>query len=141
RVAPAATVKALFVEKVSGPQRTDIDIGCARIRAGTAQCQRPGATLWRPPTPPIVPPSVSLLPLVSTVPPPALSVVPRFEVNPERNCSVPPLKASPPEAAPKLASVVTASVPALIAVPPVYVLTPLSVSVPAPLLVTPPMPP
>src|SRR5262249_59241273 len=27
------------------PQRTDIDIGCARIRAGTAQCQRPGATL------------------------------------------------------------------------------------------------
>src|SRR5262249_61988261 len=29
----------------AGPQRTDIDIGCARIRAGTAQCQRPGATL------------------------------------------------------------------------------------------------
>src|SRR5215831_2093535 len=45
----------------------------------------PAPSLVRPPTPPIVPPSVALLPLVSTAPPPALSVVPRLEVKSARN--------------------------------------------------------
>src|SRR5262249_6100800 len=62
----------------------------------------PAPNLVRPPTPPIVPPSVALLPLVSTAPPPASSVVPRLEVKPARNCSVPPPKVSPPEALPQV---------------------------------------
>jgi len=74
--------------------------------------------LVRPPTPRIVPDKVELLPLVLNVPPPALSVTPRFEVKPASKRSVPPPKMSPPEAAPRLASLLTASVPALIVVPP-----------------------
>jgi hypothetical protein len=62
---------------------------------------------------------LALLPLVSNVPPPALSVTPRFEVKPARYCSVPPPKLSPPDVSPRLASVLTASVPPLIVVPPV----------------------
>src|SRR5262249_18918781 len=143
-VAAAATVKALFDEKAfvapacSVPTLTLVAPVYVLAPLSVAL---PASLFVGPPTPPIVPPSVALLPLVSNVPPPALRVVPRFKPKPARNWSVPPPNASPLLAAPKLASVVTASVPALIAVPPVYVLTPLSVNVPAPLLVTPPMPP
>src|SRR5262249_22803770 len=100
----------------------------------------PPPLLMTPPVPPIVPANVALVLLASDAPPPALSVELRIEAKPARNCSVPQPKVSPLEAAPKLASVVTASVPALIAVPPVYVLTPLSVSVPPPVLISPPVP-
>jgi hypothetical protein len=65
--------------------------------------------------PEIVPPSVELLPLVSTVPPPALSVTARFEVKPDKNCRVPPPKERLPELLPRLLSLDTASVPALTA--------------------------
>jgi hypothetical protein len=78
----------------------------------------PTPTLVRPPAPPIAPASVALLPLVSNVPPPAFSVTVRLVVKPVRNCSVPPPKARPPDAAPRLLSAVTASVPPLIVVPP-----------------------
>ena len=68
----------------------------------------------RLPLPPIAPESVALLPSVSKVPPPVLSVIVRALVNPDKNCSVPPPNVSPPEAAPRLASAETASVPWLI---------------------------
>ena len=63
----------------------------------------------------MTPASVATLPLVSNVPPPALSVTARFELKPARYCSVPPLKLSPPAAAPRLPSDEIASVPPLIA--------------------------
>jgi hypothetical protein len=66
----------------------------------------------------MVPASIALLPLVSNVPPPALSVTARLLTKPDRNCSVPPPKVSPPAAAPRLASELTASVPLLMVVPP-----------------------
>jgi hypothetical protein len=67
----------------------------------------------------MVPPNVNVVAaLVLNVPPPALSVTPRFEVKAAVDCSVPPPKVSPPEAAPRLASLLTASVPTLIVVPP-----------------------
>src|SRR5437588_378799 len=78
----------------------------------------PPPTLERPPGPPIVPDSVVLLPLVSNVPPPELSVTARLVEKLPLNCNVPPPNVSPPEAAPRLASLLTASVPALIVVPP-----------------------
>src|SRR5262249_58708982 len=78
----------------------------------------PSPILVRPPLPPMAPASVALLPLVSKVPPPALSVTARLVVKPDRNCSVPPPKARPLAAAPRLASAATASTPPLLAVPP-----------------------
>jgi len=65
----------------------------------------------------MVPPNVASLPLVLNVPP-ALSVTPRFEVKSASKRSVPPPKVSPPDVLPRLASALTASVPALIVVPP-----------------------
>jgi hypothetical protein len=67
----------------------------------------------------MVPDRVELLPLVLNVPPPALSVTARFEVKLASKRSVPPPKLSPPDVLPRLASALTASVPALIVVPPV----------------------
>ena len=100
----------------------------------------PAPILVSPPMPESVPPSVELLPLVSKVPPPKLSVTARFEVKPARYCKVPPPSVRVPEPLPRLLSADTASVPPLIVVPPKYVLAPDSVSVPAPILVRPPMP-
>ena len=80
------------------------------------------------------------MPLVSTVPPPALSVTARFEVKPDRNCKVPPPNERVPELLPRLLSADTASVPALIVVPPEYVFAPDSVRVAAPALVMDPVP-
>ena len=94
----------------------------------------------RSPLPLITPAMLTLLPLVSNVPPPALSVTPRFEVKPARYCSVPPPKLSPPDVLPRLASVLTASVPALIVVPPLYVLVAVRVVVPAPICTNEPAP-
>src|SRR5438552_120632 len=85
-------------------------------------CPMPVQIFVRSPLPLMTPARLALLPLVSNVPPPALSVTPRFEVKPARYCSVPPPKLSPPDVLPRLASVLTASVPALIVVPPLYVL-------------------
>src|SRR5262249_28400214 len=84
----------------------------------------PVPILVSPPVPEIVPASVALLPLVSNVPPPALSVTARLVVKPDRNCKAPPPKARPPELLPRLLSAETATVPALIVVPPEYVLVP-----------------
>jgi len=58
------------------------------------------------------------LPFVSIVPPPALSVTARAELKPAPYRSVPPLKVSPPAAAPRLLSALTLSAPALTVVPP-----------------------
>ena len=66
----------------------------------------------------MVPPNVAVLPLVLNVPPLELSVTSRFKVKPASKRSVPPPKVSSTEAAPRLASLLTASVPALIVVPP-----------------------
>jgi hypothetical protein len=66
----------------------------------------------------MLPDSVALLPLVSKVPPPALRVTPRLELKPARYCSVPPPKARPPPALPRLLSADTASVPVLTVVAP-----------------------
>src|SRR5262245_47244361 len=88
----------------------------------------------------MTPASVALLPLVSNVPPPALSVTARLVVKPDRNCKAPPPKARPPELLPRLLSAETATVPALIVVPPEYVLVPDRVIVPLPILVRPPAP-
>jgi hypothetical protein len=66
----------------------------------------------------MAPVSVASLALVSKVPPPALSVIVRSVEKPARNRSVPPLKVSPPAAAPRLAFELTASTPPLMVVPP-----------------------
>ena len=67
----------------------------------------------------MAPPNVNVVAaLVLNVPAP-ISVTLRFEVKLAVDCSVPPPKLSPPEAAPRLASVLTTNVPALIVVPPV----------------------
>ena len=100
----------------------------------------PRPVLVSPPLPPMVPASVASLPLVSKVPPPALRVMARLMVKPARNCNVPPSKLSPPAALPRLLSAATASVPALIAVPPEYVFAPDSVRVAAPVLLMDPVP-
>ncbi len=77
----------------------------------------------------MVPASVASLPLVSKVPPPLLSVTVRLVVNPERNCNVPPLKERLPELLPRLLSLDTASVPALIAQDVTALVVPVSVQV------------
>ncbi len=78
----------------------------------------PAPVLVSPPMPESVPPSVALLPLVSKLPPPDFSVTARFEAKPARYCKVPPPKTRSPVPAPRLLSAATASVPALIVVPP-----------------------
>ncbi|KGD58790.1 hypothetical protein DP49_5681 [Burkholderia pseudomallei] len=60
----------------------------------------------------VVPPSTS------RVPPPAFSVVARPDVNDAVVSSMPPSRLSGPAAAPRLASLDTCTLPALIAVPP-----------------------
>ena len=75
-------------------------------------------TLVRPPGPLMLPVSNGPLPFVSKVPPPALSVMARLLKKLPLNCSVPPLKLMPPLALPRLLSADTASVPALMMVPP-----------------------
>jgi hypothetical protein len=100
----------------------------------------PAPIFVSPPAPEMPPASVALLPFVSNVPPPLFSVTARLVVKPDRNCKVPPAKARPPELLPRLPSLDTASVPALIVVPPRYVLLADSVSVPAPIFVSPPVP-
>src|SRR6516165_1488276 len=86
----------------------------------------------RLPVPEIVPPSVELLPLVSTVPPPALSVTARLVVKPDRNCKAPAPKLRVPELLPRLLSADTASVPALMAQDVTAEVVPVSVQVLAP---------
>ena len=75
----------------------------------------PAPVLVRPPLPPMSPlrPAKGPAP-TSIVPPPALSVMVRPVVNAVSNRNVPPLKLSPPDASPRLASCDTARVPALI---------------------------
>src|SRR5262245_7891751 len=139
-VAPEFTVTAeLAIEPftksvpaliVVAPEYVSVPV---RVRA-------PLPILVSPPVPAIVPASVALLPLVSNVPPPELSVTARLVVKPERNCKAPPPKARPPALLPRLLSAETATVPALIVVPPEHVLVPDSVIVPVPILAGPPVP-
>src|SRR5262249_1901976 len=55
-----------------------------------ARAVLPVPILVRLPAPPIVPPNVALLPLVSKVPPPEFSVTARLLMKPDRNCKAPP---------------------------------------------------
>jgi hypothetical protein len=90
--------------------------------------------LVNPPEPVIAWETVVSKPLVSNVPPPAFRamarVLARLKFAPSR--SVPPLKVSPPLAAPRLASAETPSVPPLIAHGVAAAVVPVSVQVLAP---------
>src|SRR5262249_61780472 len=97
------------------PQRAGFGGGAPAIQVAPRERERAAADLGEPPEPETVPASAALLPLVSNVPPPELSDTARLVVKPDRNCKVPPPKLSVPELLPRLLSLDTASVPALIA--------------------------
>ncbi len=95
----------------------------------------------RGPVPVILPSMVRSLPFVSNAPPPALRVTFLALVKPFVICSVPPPpKVSCPDASPRLPSLSTTIFPALMVVPPEYVLAPERVSAPVPAFVIPPVP-
>src|SRR5260221_3438080 len=102
----------------------------------------PRPSLVNEPTPLITPLKVEVVPASArNVPAPALSVTALLDVIPPPAASasrVPPLKLSGP--VPRLTSLVTAVMPPLRFVPPLYVFAPVSVSVPRPSLVNEPTP-
>jgi len=78
----------------------------------------PAPLLVSGPLPLITPPNVNVPADVLKPPPPALTVTPRAELTVPEVCSVPPPNVSPPVTSPRLLSLVIASAPALIVVPP-----------------------
>src|SRR5271166_1033431 len=100
----------------------------------------PGPALVHAPAPVIAPLSVETEPVsAKNAPPPAFNVIALVEVIPASASSVPPLKLSGP--VPKLPLLLTARMPPLRFVPPLYVFAALKVKVPGPVLVHAPTPP
>ncbi|MCY1211541.1 hypothetical protein D9M72_232540 [compost metagenome] len=99
-----------------------------------ARRRTPAPALSSSPLPDSVPASPSVVPAATSMPPECVTVTGRDISKDAVVASVPPSSASPPAEAPRFASRSTCSVPPAIVVPPVYVLSPPSTSVPAPAL-------
>ena len=78
----------------------------------------PLSVLLSPPAPPTAPFKAKVVPELTLNVPPTASVVVRLLVTSAVVCSVPPAKAMPPLALPRLPSLAIDSVPALMVVPP-----------------------